>query len=147
MAAANDRLTMCQLATHNDPIFQVSDVELRRVEPSFTIETARGLKREGVAQVAWLIGADTVPQLPRWHDAANLLEEVHFVVMARPGQELHWESLSAELQFLKRNVVAAPLVEISATEIRQRVAARRSIDYLTPPAVVRYIEERGLYRG
>jgi nicotinate-nucleotide adenylyltransferase len=146
MAAANDRLTMCQLAAQIDPLFAVSDIELQRAEPSFTIETARTLKRNGWTEVHWLIGADAVQNLPRWHEAANLTAEVRFVVMARPGWDFAWDVLPETFRALRHNVVPAPLLQISATDVRRRVAAGQSIDFLTPPAVVRHIHQRGLYR-
>ncbi len=146
MATAKDRLTMCHLAVAHTPFFQVDDVELRRNKPSYTIETARILRAERQVEVAWLIGGDTLPRLPTWYDFSNLLKEVHFVVMARPRWEIDWENADISLQQLRKNVVTAPLVEISATEIRERAKAGKSIDYFTPPAVAAYIEAQGLYR-
>src|SRR4051794_8977869 len=70
LASAQDRLTMCQLAIKDAPSFAISDVELRRTEPSYTLETARALRQQGLEEVCWLIGGDAVPQLPSWHDPA-----------------------------------------------------------------------------
>src|SRR5215204_977604 len=67
LAPAQDRLTMCQLASQHVSQFTTTDLELRRPEPSFTLQTARELRREGYGEVFWLIGGDTVPQLPKWH--------------------------------------------------------------------------------
>ena len=146
MASAGHRLAMCRLAVQGDPLFEVDDLELTRSGPSYTIETARQLRRRGWNDVHWLIGADTVPLLPDWHEPDALLQEVTFVVMARPGHVLDWPMLPAYLQALANNVVAAPLIEISASDIRRRLAAGRPIRYLTPPPVEEYIARNGLYR-
>jgi nicotinate-nucleotide adenylyltransferase len=145
LASAQDRLTMCQLAVQETPFFDVSDVELRRTGPSYTLETARALRREGSDQVSWLIGTDTVSQLPSWHDPAALMREVKFVVMARPGWSFDWDSLEPPYRALRQNVVEGPMIAISATEVRRRVAAGLGIDFLVPPQVQRYILDRRLY--
>jgi nicotinate-nucleotide adenylyltransferase len=84
--------------------------------------------------------------LPQWHESGPLLEEVDFIVMARPGWTFDWDRLPKAVQRLRENVVEVPQIDISATEIRRRVKAGLPIDYLCPPEVCRYIEERGLYR-
>lgn len=146
LARGADRLEMCQLATAGSPLFEVNSSELSRPGPSYTIDTIRALAAASTRPVHWLIGADMLLYLPKWHRAAELLQEVHFVVMARPGWALDWSLLPLEFRSLKANVVGAPMIDISATDIRRRVAAGLSIDYLTPPTVCNYIRERGLYR-
>jgi nicotinate-nucleotide adenylyltransferase len=147
IAPAADRLTMCQLAAQTDPQFQVDPIETRRAGPSYTIDTARQLKQDrGWTEVAWLIGADMARYLPHWHDVDALLAEVHFVLMARPGWSFDWETLPQKYQHLQHQVVATPLIDISSSEIRRRVAAGEPIDHLVPPAVADYIRDRKLYR-
>ncbi len=146
LVSAQDRLTMCQLAIQNAPFFAISDVELRRSGPSYTLETARTLKEQSWGEVHWLIGGDTVAQLPAWHDPAALMREVKFVVMGRPGWTLDWDSLAEPYRSLRANVVTGPLIEISATQVRRRVAAGLGIDFLVPPAVRDYIRDKALYR-
>lgn len=147
IAPADDRLAMCRLAVAGAEGFEVDDLELRRPGPSYTIDTARELTARNGARVAWLIGADTLPQLPTWHEPEALLQEVEFVIMARPGFAIHWTKVPPGSQKLQANVVAVGQIDISATGIRQRVAAGRPIDYLTPASVISYIRERGLYRN
>ncbi len=77
---------MCRLAVEGDPLFETNDIELRRSGPSYTIDTARELKRQGWSSVAWLIGSDTLPQLPTWHESHALLAELEFIVMERPDR-------------------------------------------------------------
>lgn len=149
LAAAEDRLAMCRLAVADDPLFQVDDLELHRTGPSYTLDTVRELRRrDGLSPnepIYWLIGADSVSQLPTWHKARKLVNEVEFVVVARPGFRFDWGSLPDAFQKLERAVVEAPLVDISATEIRRRVSAGESIEGLTPEAVATYIREHRLY--
>ena len=145
LAEPHHRLEMCRLATAGEVLFEVSDVELRRRGPSYTVETARELRRQGWPAVAWLIGADMVPILPTWHQPYDLLREVELIVMARPGRTFDWATLPEPFRRLEGNVVEAPLVDISATTIRRRVAAGHSIRYLTPDAVCDYIRRHGLY--
>jgi len=136
---------------HNSPDrsavhFDVDDLELRRTGPSYTIDTARELLRRGWPQVWWLIGADMLNYLPKWHEADNLLEVVNFLVMARPGFQLMWDSLPPPFRRLRENIVSVPAIDISATDIRRRIREGRSIDGLTPPPVIEYIREHHLYR-
>ncbi len=146
MARATDRFGMCQLATEGVASIETNGIELQRDTPSFTIDTVRSLKSAGWGKVSWLIGTDVLATLPHWHNLPALLLEVDFVVMCRPGWTTDWQTLPAELRHLQRSVVTVPQIQISATEIRRRVRAGLSIDYMTPPAVAAFIQERGLYR-
>jgi nicotinate-nucleotide adenylyltransferase len=137
---------MCQLAIQSSATFTVDDLELKRTGPSYTIDTAQELKQaRGWPDVHWLIGADMLNYLPRWHRVTELLREVHFVVMARPGFGLEWDELPAEFKHLRERVVEAPRIDISSTQIRDRVRAGLPIAYLTPLPIVEYIHERRLY--
>jgi nicotinate-nucleotide adenylyltransferase len=146
LAAAADRLAMCRLAVAGDKLITVNDIEMRQDSPSYTIETARQLKKEGWNEVNWLIGADMLNSLPTWREPAALLREVNFVVMARPGHQFDWTTLGPEYSKLKGSVVEVPAIDISATQIRAKIAARQSIDGLTPPPVVEYIRTHRLYQ-
>ena len=156
-AKGNDRLTMCQLAAdyanqhanQAQPLvrLEVDDIEMRRKAPSYTLDTARQLHQQGIDSVHWLIGADMLMSLPHWHRPLELLKEVHFVIMARPGVTIDWPALPPEYQHLRSQVVEAPLINISATEVRKRVSLGEPIDDLVPPPVAQYIAEHGLYRA
>lgn len=147
MASAADRLEMCRLAIGGSPGWEIDDCEIKRPPPSHTIDTVRHLQSQGWGQVPWLIGSDQVMSLPSWHSPHELLRQAHFVIVARPGWTLDWNLLPPEYAALADRVVSAPAIDISATEIRRRVAIGLTIDFLTPPAVCRYITERGLYRS
>jgi nicotinate-nucleotide adenylyltransferase len=151
LADPEHRLAMVQLAANYqnhrdlDVRFEVDEIELQRTGPSYTIDTALELKRRGWDQVNWLIGADMLNYLPKWHDTDSLLREVRFVILARPGVEIRWDALPAQFQHLRQNLVPAPLVDVSASEIRRRVREGQNIDELTVPPVVDYIRHRRLY--
>jgi nicotinate-nucleotide adenylyltransferase len=137
---------MCQLAVEGCDGFEVNDIETKRTGPSYTIDTIRELNRRGWNRVSWLIGADMVRSLPTWHQPAALLDEVDFVVIARPGWIFDWQTLPAPFRKLRERVVEAPLIDISATEIRRRIRDGLPVDFLTPEPVVRYMSEHRLYR-
>ncbi|HZL34896.1 MAG TPA: nicotinate (nicotinamide) nucleotide adenylyltransferase [Tepidisphaeraceae bacterium] len=143
LAPAGDRLAMARLAVLGDPLFEVDDLEILRPGPSYTIDTVRQIARGD--SIHWLIGADMLLYLPHWHRIEELLREVNFVIMERPGWPIDWNLLSPLFQPLRRNVVTAPLIDIRATEIRRRCAAGLAIDYLAPAGVCRYIREHGLF--
>lgn len=149
LAPAEDRLVMCRLATKHDPQFSVDDLELNRTGPSYTLDTVRQLRqRDGISAndlVFWLIGGDSVAQLPKWHQAEALVREVEFVIAARPGFRFDWDVLPPAFQRLRANVVEAPLVDISATEIRGRVKMGESIHGYVAPDVEQYIKQQRLY--
>ena len=146
IAAATDRLEMCRLATAKSPVFAASDIEVSRGGPSYTIDTVRQLAGTKNNPIHWLLGADMLLYLPKWRQPLDLLRQVRFVIMARPGFKIDWSQLPPEFRGLEKDVVEAPLIDISASDIRRRVKDGLSIDYLTPPAVCDYIRTRGLYR-
>jgi nicotinate-nucleotide adenylyltransferase len=147
MASPQQRLQMCRIAITGMSGFEVDDRELCRPPPSYTIDTVRQLLAEGWAKVTWLLGADQVMALPMWHQPQSLLAQADLVIVARPGRPIDWAKLPPEFRCLSQRMVSAPEMGISSTDIRQRVAAGKPIDFLTPPAVCRYIAEQGLYRA
>jgi nicotinate-nucleotide adenylyltransferase len=144
MAPAADRLAMCRLAVGGLAGFEVDDRETRRVGPTYTIDTVRQLKSEGWETVPWLIGADQAMNLPSWHEPVALLEEADLLVMTRPGCDA--SRFPSPFEVLKDRLVRVPALDISSTDIRDRVAADRAIEFLTPAAICRFIAEHGLYK-
>jgi nicotinate-nucleotide adenylyltransferase len=136
VASGEVRLAMLQAAIKGEPEFEVNECELLRPPPSYTIDTVEDIRgRERDACIYCLIGEDNVEQLPRWHRFAELEKMVRFVVLDRSGkQPLH------SYQLIHRRI------DISATEIRRRVAQNESIRYLVPDAVERIIQREKLYR-
>jgi nicotinate-nucleotide adenylyltransferase len=148
VTSAEDRYIMAVLATSGNPHFAVSRMELDRPGPSYTIQTIRQLKAKigHEAQVSWVTGADAVLEMLTWHQPDAILDEAQIIAVPRPGFDLDRldETLGAD-RASKVTIIDAPLAEISSTMIRERIRARESIRYLTPRAVIDYIEKRGLY--
>jgi nicotinate-nucleotide adenylyltransferase len=131
------RLAMVAAAVEGEPGLAVDDSEITRGGTSYTIDTVLAARaRWPEAELWWLVGADHVAELPRWHRYAELRELVRFAVLARAG------SGAAAAHGLP---VVARTIDISATEVRARVARGASIRYLTPPAVAALIARHGLY--
>ena len=133
------RLLRLALAGHSD--CEIDDQEIRRGGVSFTIDTVRGYARRFAgARLFYLIGADHVPQLPKWRDADELAGLVEFVVIPRPGQA----AAPLPAPFRGRALAGFPL-GVSSSQIRERVRADLPIDLLTGPAVAEAIRNYRLY--
>jgi nicotinate-nucleotide adenylyltransferase len=136
-ASAETRLSMLQAAIADEPGFAIDDCELKRPAPSYSIDTVEEIrKREGTgAELYFLIGDDNLPDLKKWHRFGDLEKMVRFVVLDRTGSKTK-HSYEA----------VARKIDISATEIRKRVASGRSIRYFVPSAVEEIIRRGNLYR-
>jgi len=136
-AASGDmRLKMLRAAIEGEEGFTIDDCELRRPPPSWTIDTVLEIgKRETDSEIYLLIGEDTVATLDRWRRFDELKEMVRFVVLDRTGSQMQ-----RNYQVVRRKI------DISATDIRKRVARGQSIRYLVPPAVEEIIQRQKLYR-
>jgi len=146
------RLDMLRLALADREEWEVSDVEVRRGGGSYTIDTVRHfLELEPDADLYFIIGGDTLPELHTWREIDTLLDVCRFITMVRPGFEP--DSLRrADLKLHPRHlpglierVTVGHLIGISATDVRMHVAKNESIRYLVPEAVERYIREHRLY--
>lgn len=142
------RLSMCQLAVAGEAGFVVDDLDLRRPAPSYTFDTVTLLRKDLASgdSLVWLIGADHLSKLHAWYRFDELCGIVEFALMNRPGFALDATGLSDPVREIASRAIVVPDVPISATAIRAKVRTGESIDGLTPPAVVRYIRENGLYR-
>ena len=152
LAPAAHRLAMLRAAVAGDPRFEVSSIELERQGPSFTIETIKALRAARPdARLHFIIGTDSLLELHQWRSIEELLGLCEFVTMLRPGfpvEHLEEEQLHVPPPWgahLLANLFPGHTAEISSTDIRQRVAAGRSIRYLVPEAVAGYIAREGLY--
>jgi len=148
MAPAEHRFRMCELATASNPCFEVSRIEIDRPGPSYTIDTLRQLRTIHGAdtELFFIIGADALLELDTWHMPDAVLAEARCIAVPRPGSELTGlASVIGEERAARVETVPLLGLEISATDIRQRVREGRPIRYLTPDAVVDYIGREGLY--
>jgi len=144
ISPGDKRLAMIRAAVKDDPLATVSRIELDRGGISYTIDTLRALKamHPGV-QLTLLIGMDNVSDFRSWKSPEAILEEAAVVVMTRPG----YEPGPKDKPWLRHmELCEVPFIGISARDIRRRVANGKSIRYLVPEAVERYIQRHGLYR-
>jgi nicotinate-nucleotide adenylyltransferase len=143
------RLAMVRLAIEDNPSFEISDVELNRPGPHYTIDTIKLLAEQNPeAEIVPIIGGDSLNDLPTWHEPGELLFAAHWVgVMRRPGEKTDLQELERELPGISAKVhyVEAPLLEIASREIRNRIAAGKPFRYYLPGPVYEYIEQHHLY--
>ncbi|HEX8659825.1 MAG TPA: nicotinate (nicotinamide) nucleotide adenylyltransferase [Hymenobacter sp.] len=126
-----ERLRLVELALAGNPRLRAERIEFDLPRPSYTIATLDALRqRHPTHHFVLLMGADNLPGLPRWQEASRLLAEVDIYVYPRPGA-----TLPDLAQFPRVQVVSAPLLDISATYIRESLRTGRSIRYLVPAAV------------
>nr|BBH94910.1 putative nicotinate-nucleotide adenylyltransferase [Thermogemmatispora argillosa] len=151
---AAHRLAMLRLAIASNPAFSVSEIELERPGPSYTVETLRLLReRWGPgAYFAFILGADSLAEFTSWYNAAGVLAQLDcLVAVGRPGYRPPEELLATLEKRLpgireRLRVVNAPSLSISASDLRRRVAEGRPIKYQTPESVEAYIAQHQLYR-
>jgi nicotinate-nucleotide adenylyltransferase len=144
------RLEMVRMAIAPYPYFKVSTMEVDRVGPTYTIDTILGIRAKLNAEdeVYFILGWDSLVQFPRWRDAPRLIKMCRLTAVPRPGYTLpDLNSLEAKIPGLSGRVVLLdkPEIDISATDIRQRVAQGLSINHLVPRVVAIYIRKHRLY--
>ncbi|MAT68784.1 MAG: nicotinate (nicotinamide) nucleotide adenylyltransferase [Planctomycetaceae bacterium] len=156
-AAAADRLAMVQTAVAAEEadavLLAVSTIELDRAGPSYTVDTLAALAQEHPgAELFFLMGADSLADLPQWRDPRRICELATPLVVARAGEAppdfdvLAPYATAERLEQIRGAMVHMPPAPISSTDIRRRIAAGRPWQDLVPAAVAQYIEARGLYR-
>lgn len=146
------RADMLELAVAENEAFQVSLMELERGGLSYTRDTLQNIKsQQPDAELFLLLGADSLADLPNWRAPDEICTLATPVVVFRPGApEPDYDVLqglvpSERMAAIRNHRIDMPLIELSGTEIRRRVAAKRSVRYQTPEAVVEYIARHGLY--
>ena len=145
VTAAHDREAMLRLAIASEPRFVLDRIELARSGPSYTLDTVKALAA-AQPHTEWflIIGADQYASLHTWADWRELLGRVVLAVANRPGPlpPVHPEVLG-----FPHRAVPLPMLDISSTDVRQRVQRGDDISALVPPEVARYIETHRLYCG
>jgi nicotinate-nucleotide adenylyltransferase len=144
-----DRIDMLQAAIAGNPAFEFSRVDIDRPPPYYSFETMQLLGKERPqAELVFLMGSDSLRDLLRWKQPEALLAASRaLAVMRRPGIELDLEALEAQLPGAREKVrfIEAPLLEISASGLRQRAATGSPIRYFLPAGVYEIVRSRGLY--
>ena len=138
LTRTNDRVQMVERAIEDHPNFKMHTIELTRTGKSYTVDTMKSLQEMyPETRFSFIIGADMVEYLPKWHDIKTLIETVQFVGVQRTGYSVETD--------LPVEIIDIPLFDVSSTMIRQRIASGVKVRYYLPDAVNSYIEEHELY--
>ncbi|HET7341407.1 MAG TPA: nicotinate-nucleotide adenylyltransferase [Methylomirabilota bacterium] len=165
LAPAADRFEMVRLAVAEHPRFAVSDLELRRNGPSYTVDTLRTLAAAG-DELFYIVGSETFLDLLTWREPQRVAALARLVVIPRAGSPFDTEGAAAQKVLLELGVqggfvhagggsppargvlvVHATSLPLSSSDLRRRVREGRSLAYRMPPAVVDYLRAHGLYRA
>jgi nicotinate-nucleotide adenylyltransferase len=154
LITAADRIAMLKLATQKYPVFAVSDLELKRGGKSYTVDTLRELREEFGPEVEFvlIIGSDNLLEIAEWREIETLTELCRFIVVTRPGyplERLEDENARWAGKILKpdRSNIIELSVDISSSEIREKVRRKEDIRKLVPGEVADYIRRKRLYRS
>ena len=147
---AEHRLQMLRLALADKPDFKISTLEIERAGPSYTVDTMAELREKAGSddELFFILGQDNLAQIPQWQEPSRLMEMCYLVAVNRQGAprprlkslEKSLPGISGRVMLLER-----PEIDISASDIRERVARGLSVRHLVPEPVNRYIKENGLY--
>lgn len=144
------RYNMVKLAIKGNPRFCVSDIEMKRNGPSYTIDTLREFRQiyGKDTDLYFIAGTDTIRDLPNWNDHKELLSLCEFIGATRPDGTDDIEDIITYFGDLGSRIhrLRVPKLEISSTELRQRLKEGRNVRYLLPDAVLQYIKIHGVYK-
>lgn len=146
----SQRIDMLRRATADEPRFEICKVEMDRPGPHYTVDTLRLLKKQDASRnLVFLMGGDSLRNLPTWREPQQLLALCAAIgVMRRPGDEVNLNVLESQIPGLSAKVrfVDVPLLEISSSQVRERVARNSMFRYYLHPDVYAYILQHKLYR-
>ena len=150
ISTAEHRIQMVRLAIAGKPYFKLSTVEIDRAGPSYSVDTVTELQGQLGAEdeLFFILGWDSLAEIPLWREPAQLIKMCCLVAVPRPGYSApDLKKLEADIPGLSQRVVLLekPEIDISATDIRNRVARGLSISHLVPEPVDRYIKQHRLY--
>jgi len=148
--SAEHRYNMVSLAIETNPYFDISSVEVNRKGKSYTVDTITEFKKlNPMDDLFFIVGADTIYDFINWKNYETLFSMTKFIVIGRYG--LNVENNIEKINELKQKYNAqiiymnGPLVDISSTDIRNRISEKESIKYIVPEKVEEYINENRLY--
>ena len=149
-ASSSDRYLMANLATISNDKFVVSNIEIMKEGKSYTMNTVKELiNTYGDTEFYFITGADALIDLPNWHEPDKLLKLCKFIAVSRPGFNLL--EIEKTIQTIKNQydgqieLLQVPMLQISSTDIRERIKIGRSAKYLLPETVEQYIIKNNLY--
>ncbi|MFI5263892.1 MAG: nicotinate (nicotinamide) nucleotide adenylyltransferase, partial [Candidatus Kapaibacterium sp.] len=138
------RLDMTRIAIAGNPLFEISDIEIKRTGKSYTIDTINQLKKLYPAKELFLVvGIDNADTFHKWHRMDEILDICKVVVLSRMMTDDYVLSPSLLEKIM---ILDSPIIETSSTEIRERIEDGKSIRYLVPDNVREYIDAHKLYR-
>lgn len=144
VTSGEHRLAMLKSAVDWDHRFEVSDFEIQRGGVSYTVDSAAYFRSQFPDdRLFWIIGGDQLPKLHQWREIERLAQMVEFIFLERPG---HPAKAAPTIPGLRLHRCDGHLIEISSTELRERVPRRLSLDYFVPHKAIVYINEKRLYR-
>ena len=153
---ARHRLAMVRRATAGNPAFVVDDREVRRPGPTYTVDTLEELRVEGHGDIVLILGTDAIADMPNWKDPERIPRLARIAIAPKsgeargPGHEVAGAPATGDGERgtggREPAMVDMPILPISSTLVRGRVAGGLPIRYLVPAAVARYISDHGLYR-
>ncbi|MDO4501639.1 MAG: nicotinate-nucleotide adenylyltransferase [Coriobacteriia bacterium] len=148
VTSAQQRLDMCRLAAQGNPFLQVSDLEIGRGGRTYTADTLRQVREHFPSNVelVFIAGLDAAATMPKWRESQVIADLARIAVVTRPGSDLAdlGDPHTLDGRF-RVSVVRAPELAIASSDLRQRVAAGKSIRYLVPEPVREYVLAQGLY--
>jgi nicotinate-nucleotide adenylyltransferase len=144
-ASFSHRVNMVKLAIEGDTRFECWDEEKNFSSPSYTINTLMELKKnKGISDISFIIGMDSATEFDTWKEADRLIRDFNIIVIPRPN----FKKEDVLDKFRERMVfVNTREVDVSSTEIRERISAGKSIRYLLPEPVIKYIHRNGIYKS
>ena len=149
VTAPEHRLAMVRIAMSGNGAFEANDIEIRRGGPSYTVDTLDQLGEAGIAEPWLILSSEALAQLATWRDPHRILQLARLAVLPRAGSDLlgpNWVGAAFPDASGRVRFLPGPLLPISGSVVRRRVAAGRSIRYLVPEAVAAYIAQHALYR-
>jgi nicotinate-nucleotide adenylyltransferase len=144
------RVALVQATIAGNPAFALSRVDLDRPAPHFTIDTLKLLGADfPSAELYFLMGEDSLRDLPRWKDPVEIIRLARLVVSQRPGAEMDLSEIESAVPGVSTRVcwLNAPQLEIASSDIQQRVREGRTVRYMLPQAVEEIVRQEGLYKN
>jgi len=149
LAPVAARVRMTELAIAGNDAFRVSRVDADRAGPHYTIDMIQIIQGQlpPGCELFFLMGFDSLTELPTWHEPARLIAACHLVALTRPAIDVDWAKLEAALPGIRQRITILdmPELEISSHQLQERIREGRSIRYLVTNEVGAYIREKGLY--
>lgn len=151
LSKLQDRLELVQAALADAPHFELSRVDMDRPSPHYAVDTVRILRElNRGAEMIYLMGGDSLDDLPNWYHPAEFVKGCAALgVMRRPGDEIDLRAIQSKLPGVSKKVrfIDAPLLEISSTQIRERIEEGAPYRYYLHPQVYSIIQNKKLYRN